>query len=176
MLAPRGVGGEFRARPHRGSEEVLCATTQWFVQPRAQTPGASHRKASLAVALDVQAVTERGTELAVRVSELNTRAAAEQLRGAAIFVSRAAFPPLPPGRYYWIDLIGLRVIDRQGGLLGTVRDLMETGPSQALVVDRPPAEAKEAHVAPRLIPFVDAWVDSVDVAAGEIRVAWQADF
>jgi 16S rRNA processing protein RimM len=71
-----------------------------------------------------------------------------------------------------VDLIGLQVVNREGELLGTVRDLMSTGPQTVLVL------AHEVNGQPqeRLIPFVSAYVDQVDLAARKITVDWQADY
>ena len=44
------------------------------------------------------------------------------LKGARIFVSRASFPSTDDGEYYWVDLIGLQVFNRDGALLGTVTE------------------------------------------------------
>ena len=175
ILAPRGVQGEFRVRPHGGSVDVLLATARWFLrlQP-AGAPGVSGAEGGI-VALDIASVDARGEELSVCATGVTSRAAAEQLRRAAIFVARSDFPALPEGQYYWVDLMGLRVVNREGVLLGVVRDLMETGPSQVLVVARE-GNASAPDAQPRLIPFVDAWVDGVDFDARQITVVWQPDY
>jgi 16S rRNA processing protein RimM len=57
-------------------------------------------------------------------------------------------------------------------LAGQVRELMSTGPQTVLVlafeVDGKPQE--------RMIPFVAAYVDGVDLAARRITVDWQPDY
>lgn len=92
------------------------------------------------------------------------RDTAAELMGSDIAVTRDRLPPLPDGRYYWVDLIGLRVIDRGGAELGTVTDIMDTAAHGVLVV----AGDRE-----RLIPFViGEIVDEVDLASGRIVVDW----
>lgn len=176
MLAPRGVQGAFRVRPHAGSADVLLGTARWFarLQPEAGpgqrfSPNAGNGPV---VELAISGVEPLGSELAARAEHVDSRDAAERLRRAELFVARSNFPPLPAGQYYWIDLIGLSVANRQGEALGVVHDLMETGPHQVLVIDT----GQAAPAPPRLIPFVPAWVDGVDLAARQITVDWQLDY
>jgi 16S rRNA processing protein RimM len=93
---------------------------------------------------------------------------AMKLRGSEIAVQRSDLPPPAPGEYYWTDLIGLDVLDLEGASLGRVKELMETGANDVLVVqgDRE-----------RLIPFVKGpIVKEVDLEKGRIQVDWSADF
>ena len=176
VLAPRGVQGQFRVRPHSGSADVLLGCARWFLRLAPtpdQAPALAGAPRAPIVALDVERVDVLGDALCAQTPIINSREGAERLQRAAIFIARSDFPSLPDGQNYWVDLIGLRVVNHGGVDFGTVRELLETGPSQVLVVarDDDPPDAK-----PRLIPFVDAWVDRVDLAAGQITVGWQPDY
>lgn len=106
--------------------------------------------------------------LVVRLQGCEDRDAALELRGTLIAVRRDQLEPLDEGQYYWADLMGLRVLNLQGVLLGKVLDLLETGSNDVLVVDGD----RE-----RLIPFIRQQViQKVDLAAGQIWVDWDADF
>src|SRR5204862_268815 len=83
----------------------------------------------------------------------------QALRGRRILLGRSAFPKPPTDTYYWVDLIGLPVVNRDGAALGTVVGLVETGAHAVLRVR--PSEA-DADAAERLIPFVNAYIDDVD--------------
>jgi 16S rRNA processing protein RimM len=107
--------------------------------------------------------------------DINDRNAAEALRGARIFVPRSSFPTAAEGEYYWVDLMGLQVVNRQGIDLGQVRDLMSTGPQTVLVIEAAP-EAEGGKAFERMIPFVDAFVDGVDLPGKRITVDWQPDY
>ena len=104
--------------------------------------------------------------------EVPDRNAAEALKGARIFIARSSFPTPEEGEYYWVDLIGLAVVNREGVALGQVTDLMATGPQQVLVIGYE-ADGKAQE---RMIPFVDAYVDEVDLQAKRITVDWQPDY
>lgn len=101
---------------------------------------------------------------------VDDRDVAARLLGAEIKVDREDLPRLPKGQYYWIDLIGLTVVNPSGTVLGTVRDMTSNGVQDVLVV------VDEAGVE-RLIPFVRRHiVKRVELAAGRIVCDWEADY
>ena len=73
----------------------------------------------------------------------------------------------------WL-LIGLSVVNRQGEALGTVVGLLENGQQGVLRV-QPPTEHDPA-AEERLIPFVAAIVDDVDLATRRIVADWGLDY
>lgn len=100
---------------------------------------------------------------------IEDREDAAALVGASIAVKRSALEAPPPGSYYWADLIGLRVQSLSGAPLGQVKSLVENGAQDVLVLEDGEVE--------RLIPFVrEAIVQSVDLEAGVIVVAWEPDY
>ncbi|HVK31075.1 MAG TPA: ribosome maturation factor RimM, partial [Burkholderiaceae bacterium] len=100
--------------------------------------------------------------------EVPDRGAAEALRGARVFVGRASFPTAAADEYYWVDLIGCEVVNRDGVPLGGVADLIDTGAHSVLRVVQADVE--------RLIPFVAAYIDAVDLPARRITVDWGLDY
>jgi 16S rRNA processing protein RimM len=104
---------------------------------------------------------------------IDDRSAAEALRGARVFMARSDFPATTDGEYYWVDLIGLAVENRAGQPLGTVRDLLTTGPQTVLVLDGEVVDGKPVE---RMIPFVAAFIDQVDLAGRRIVADWQPDY
>jgi len=84
-----------------------------------------------------------------------------------VAVARDALPATAENEYYWSDLIGLSVLNTEQQILGKVKELLETGVNDVLVVQ---GERE------RLIPFVPQVVLEVDVAAGTIRVEWGLDW
>src|SRR3989442_1431947 len=99
----------------------------------------------------VAAGREQGDSVVATAQEVPDRNAAEALKGALVFVARSSFPTAASDEYYWVDLIGLEVVNREGQLLGAVSDLLDTGPHSVLRIAVPnpgPDDAPE-----RLIPF-----------------------
>ncbi|NNC23216.1 16S rRNA processing protein RimM [Salinisphaera sp. USBA-960] len=96
-----------------------------------------------------------------------SRDAAAGLVGADITVDRSQMPPLPKDQYYWCDLIGSAVVNRQRVQLGRVVNMLETGAHDVLVLE---GERE------RLIPFAPGQtVDHVDPDLGRIDVDWPDD-
>jgi len=65
------------------------------------------------------------------------------------------------------------VIDLQGQLLGRLDHLLETGANDVMVVKPCPGSLDDRE---RLLPYTEQCVQQVDLAAGEMRVDWDADF
>jgi 16S rRNA processing protein RimM len=74
--------------------------------------------------------------------------------------------------YYWVDLIGLNVVNREGIALGVVRELLATGLQTVLVL----SFQHEGKSMERMIPFVAVYIDRVDLATRRIAVDWQPDY
>ena len=169
VLDAWGIKGWFKVLPYSASPEALFSSKRWFLQP-------SDRGAKTAfdgtVRLKVKEAKEHADTVVASAHDIPDRAAAERLKGARIFIARSSFPTPAEGEYYWVDLIGLAVVNREGVALGQVTDLMATGPQQVLVIGYE-ADGKPQE---RLIPFVDAYVDSVDLAGRRITVDWQPDY
>jgi len=111
---------------------------------------------------------KHGNGCVARFASCPDRDAALGFVGADIVITRDRLPPLDAEEYYWEDLIGCRVMTRNGIDLGYVSKLMETGANDVLVV----TGERE-----RLIPFLLGEV--ILVVALEhrmIRVDWDAAF
>jgi len=160
-----GIKGWFKVLPHSARPEALFSSKRWFLQ----APGA----ASTGVfRLPISEAKEHSDCVVATSPEVTDRTAAEALRGARVFVPRSSFPTAGDDEYYWVDLIGLSVINREGAVLGTVRELLAGGLQTTLVLD-----AEEGGKAiERLIPFVAAFVDKVDLPGRTIAVDWQLDY
>lgn len=108
-----------------------------------------------------------GKAVVAQLEGVAERDEAALLVGSDIAVERDALPQAEAGSYYWTDLEGLRVVNRDGTELGRVAYLLETGANDVLVTDGD-------HE--RLIPFlIDQVVIDVDLAAGVITVDWEWD-
>ncbi|HSV47365.1 MAG TPA: ribosome maturation factor RimM [Ramlibacter sp.] len=163
-----GIKGWFKVLPHSASPEALFSSKRWFLQPTEK--GA--KTFSGTVLLKIREAKEHSDTIVASAQEVDDRNAAEALRGARIFVARSSFPSTADDEFYWVDLIGLDVANREGVVLGTVKELLSTGPQTVLVLQYE-ADGKPAE---RMIPFVSAFVDSVDLPGRRILVDWQPDY
>ena len=175
VLGAWGVKGGLKVKPLATDPQALFSSKRWYLEPAASPPlgadAASGAGANQPRLLLVKEARAQGDAIVATAHDLDGRDAAQALKGARIFVSRASFPTPDDGEFYWVDLIGLAVHDRAGSALGTVSGLVETGPHCVLRVQ--PADPERAE---RLIPFVDAYVDRVDLAGRCIVVDWGPDY
>jgi 16S rRNA processing protein RimM len=127
--------------------------------------------------LNVTLVKEHSDGVIASVREVADRNGAEALRGARIFVSRSTFPKTDDGEFYWIDLIGLAVVNRDGAALGTVAEMMDTGAHSVMRLTAEGVdEAGTPRTTERLIPFVAAYIDEVSLAERRIVADWGLDY
>ena len=173
-----GVKGWVKVLAHSSEPQALLDAKAWFLQaPEARfRPGFSAFKGT--VSLQIEECKVHSDSVVAKIQGVNDRTAAEALKGARINLPRSAFPKTAQDEYYWVDLMGLDVFNREGVSLGQVRDLVATGPTSVLVVEypMPPGEDGQVLNAERMIPFVTAYVDAVDLPAKRITVDWQPDY
>ena len=163
-----GIKGWFKVLPYSAEPEALLAAKQWFLLP-------AERGAKTFTGVNRLAIAESRTHADTVVANAHgvaDRNAAEALRGARIFISRTSFPTAATDEYYWVDLIGLDVVNREGVPLGTVKELLSTGAQTVLVLN----QTLDGTTVERMIPFVAVYIDQVDLAARLIKVDWQPDF
>jgi 16S rRNA processing protein RimM len=164
-----GIKGWFKVLPHSADPQALFSSKRWYLQPseRALKPPFAGT-----VLLRIAEAKEHSDTIVARAHDIDERAAAEALKGARIFVGRSSFPTAAQDEYYWVDLLGLDVVNREGVAMGRVKELMSTGPQTVLVLEYEEEDKKLE----RMIPFVAAFVDAVDLAGRKISVDWQADY
>ena len=93
---------------------------------------------------------------------VETREQAQALRGQLVQVPESQAWPLPPGRYYWHQIVGLEVQDTAGRQLGRVTEILQTPSNDVYVVH---ANGREW-----LLPATREVIRSVDLAGGRLIV------
>ena len=179
----QGVQGALKIEPYAAaSESVLRHARRWRLveaaepspdgTPAGQVPAPRRAARPLALPQIVRRGRCRvlGDALVAELVLLDgqpplTREQGLALKGVEIQVDRADFPPTQDDEFYHADLIGCEVIGQQGARLGTVVAVDDHGAQQVLRLDDG-----------MLIPFVEAIVQSVDVAARRIQADWAADW
>jgi 16S rRNA processing protein RimM len=164
-----GVKGWFKVVPHSSAPAALLVSRVWYLQPSER----GVQSFAGTVQLDVRQARAHGGGVVAWAQGIDDRSSAQALRGSRIFVPRASFPKTDEGEYYWVDLMGLAVENRQGLALGTVRELLTTGAQTVLVLD---GEVVEGQPVERMIPFVAAFIDEVDLPGRRIVADWQPDY
>lgn len=161
--APFGVRGWVRVQSHTDPVENLLDYPVWHLERSGEwQPYRLHQGQQSGGGLSVQLCGPDG-----KLIEDRDQAAA--LAQSAVAVGRDELPALPPGEFYWADLIGLDVVTVDGMALGKVDSLMQTGANDVLVVRDGKRE--------RLIPYVrEQVVTQVDIPGGRLLVDWDPEF
>jgi len=163
VLDAWGVKGGLKVQAFAKNPQALFSSRRWFLEAPTTVPGRARQL------LRVVSARQQGDLVVAQVREVEDRNAAEALRHWRVFVSRASFPTADDDEYYWVDLLGLDVVNREGARLGRVADLIDTGPHSVLRIESP-VEGEPALE--RLIPFVAHYVDSVSLEQRRIVVDW----
>jgi len=179
IMDPWGVKGWFKVQPFAADPQALFASRRWHLLPPddapVERPGTDAR--AYPALLKITGAKEHGAGVVAQAQEVQDRGAARALRGARVFIGRSSFPTPGPNEFYWVDLVGLRVVNRQGQALGAVAGLIDTGAHSVLrVVPDASSVGEAAHESERLIPFVAAYVDDVSLENRCITVDWGLDY
>jgi 16S rRNA processing protein RimM len=103
-------------------------------------------------------------QVVLHLAGVDTRNGAEELLGQEVLGDRRRFPSLPPGEYYWFQLLGLPVYDvGDGACLGQLKEILPTPGHDVYVVVRNRREI--------LLPAVEEVVVEINLEEGFVRVA-----
>ena len=87
----------------------------------------------------------------------------EKYRGRSLYVTRENAVKLKKDEYFIADLVGMKVLDEDGGELGVLQEVIETGANDVYQIRM--TDGREL-----LLPAIRQCVLEVDVEAGFIRV------
>lgn len=116
--------------------------------------------------LEIEAGRPYGKGVIVKFRGIDSPEKVRELAGRQVVIPRSALPDTGKDEYYWADLEGLAVIDQHGRCLGKVGWMIQTGSTDAMVV-----EDDEGHQI--AIPWLqDTVILRVSLESGEIFVNW----
>jgi len=108
---------------------------------------------------EVEKVEVRGKRAYLKLKGVDSEEEALKMVGAHIYYPESELPKLKSGEYYYYQLVGAKVVDKQDKPLGTVQYIHEGGIYPMLVLDND-----------KLIPFTKNFVLKVDTDAKKIVV------
>jgi 16S rRNA processing protein RimM len=115
-----------------------------------------------ATAYRLQSFRPHQDNLLLTLEGITNRTQAETLVGQWVQVPLAEATPLPEGRYYLYQLMGLHVQTTAGEPLGVISDVLETGANDVYVVKHNNQEL--------LLPAIPDVIKQIDMAAGRMVV------
>ena len=167
IQGPYGVRGWLHVTAFTEVKENLLAYRPWY-RAAPGVPGAEQIPPEDWRLLEVEEIRPHRQGFVARFASIRDRNQAEALKGQLIGVPATELPEPETDEYYWHDLIGARVFRTDGTELGTVRELLETGANDVLVVQ----SSQGAPADELLIPFHRRYVLSVAVDASRLEVDW----
>ncbi len=149
-----GVKGWIKVHSYTKPREAILGYSDWLIE----CDGAQRLS-------KVAEGQRHGKTVIARLSGINDRDAAAGYIDCVISVPRESLPETTDDEYYWTDLEGLKVVHRDGTVLGKVSHLLETGANDVLVVQGDQE---------LLIPYVkEDVIENVDLDNGVINVNWE---
>lgn len=167
VLRAHGVNGELSCEIITEFPERFQKTKRVFLSPPVNPgsmeplPGSAPQPMAIKQA---RLAPHRGqAEVILQFADISDRDAAEKLRGWLVQVPEREAWKLPRGRFYWHQILGLRVVTNEGETIGTVSEIIETGANDVYVVK---GDGRE-----RLIPAVKQFVQEIAPERGEMVVS-----
>ncbi len=150
VLKPWGYRGEMKL-------EILTDFPERFASLRTVYLGDDAKPFS------VERARLHGNAALLKLAGLDTPEAVAAYRDQLVHVALADAVPLPAGKVYLYQLVGLRVSTLSGEPLGTITEVLETGANNVYVVNDGAREL--------LLPAIPDVVKEIDLARGEMLVA-----
>ena len=157
--APFGLSGELHLYILSDSIEDALSYKPWYIK-KPDTKQWS--------VLNNESVSRLGTKLLIHFDGINTKEKAALFTNAMIAVPRDALKATEADEFYWVDLIGLKVLNQAGDEFGYVDYILDTGANAVLCCKKNQQEF--------LIPFIKNYVITVDSRKKQVIVDWQYDY
>lgn len=170
VAAPSGPTANLIALAKVGRPYGLTGALHWY--PYSKDAQTLLKARDVMIGTTMYSVTRsrrHGESIVAEIVGVTSPEAAARLTNKEIFVDKTHFAQLPEGEYYWIDLIGLTCTNGER-VFGEIAEIFESGAHPILRIKRP---ATDPTPGDELIPFVDAIVRSVDIAARRVDVDWE---
>lgn len=116
----------------------------------------------------IEDIEIHGKSIVVKLQGCDDREKAKLFTNAEIAIEKTQLPALEKDEYYWTDLIGLRVTNKENIDLGIVESLMATGANDVLVVVKNKQQ--------RLIPYIKQVILKINLEQRKLLVDWDKDF
>ena len=117
--------------------------------------------------IDITSGREQSKTIVANIKGIDNREDSQKFIGQDIYINKEQLPELTQGEYYWHELIGFDVINKDEEQLGTVDYFVETGANDVLVV-----KGKKEY----WIPYIEPFLVSIDSKNNKILVDWDKDF
>ncbi|MEX1071288.1 MAG: ribosome maturation factor RimM [Anaerolineales bacterium] len=150
LRRPHGLRGEVLVVPQTDFPERLKKGLQLYL-------GEEYR------AVTIQSRRQHNDGLLLAFEEFPDKASLDYVRNEPLFVRREESPALPEGQYYQHQLLGLKVIQEDGAILGKVSEILDTSANAVYVVRTEDGEEI-------LLPSIKDVIRKIDLKTKQITV------
>jgi len=177
LLRPQGRRGELLAEPLSDLPGLFAPNREVLLAP-ANAAAPAPNTLPLHIEEHFFPTGKNAGRVVLKLSGCDSISAAEALAGQQLFIPTGELPPLDPGTFFVGDLLGCTLYDSASPNTpaGTVTDVeFATAPDgRTRLEDAAPLLsielASHPNSEPILVPFVLAWIDTIDVAARRITM------
>lgn len=152
VIGTHGLRGDLKVRPNSGEPELLLESEQLYIR--------------LSTGKELKVQPNRQSlhkgQVLLRLQGYESIDEVEQFVGADVLLPEALLPDLADDEYYWRQLKGLPVVDRQRGPIGKLEQMFSTAAHDTYVVQGPLGEI--------MIPAVEQFVLEINLQEQVMRV------
>lgn len=152
IIGTHGLRGDLKVRLHSEDPEILLATEKIYLH----LPSGERLTAT-----PVRQTKHKGQVL-LRMQGFESINLVEHMIGGLVMLPEDQLPELEDDEFYWTQLRGLQVVDRQRGPIGKIQKMFTTPAHDTYVVNGPFGEV--------LIPAVAQFVLEVDLQGQVMNV------
>jgi len=152
IVGTHGLRGDLKVRLKSGNPDLLLSSKKICLRlPTGEI-----------LNLDISRQVLHKGQVLLRLQGYDSIEQAEQVVGSQVLLAEHLLPDLNDDEYYWGQLKGLQVVDRERGEIGQLQDLISTAAHDTYVV--------KGRLGEVLIPAVHQFVLDIDLAAGIMQV------
>ena len=148
IVGPQGIRGQFKVKPFTVKPQSISAY------------GPVTTDSGRQLILQIMFVNAKGLAI-VSADGVDTRDAAELLRGGKLYIARDSLPKPDHGEFYHADLLGMMVNGQDGAQLGNLVAIHDFGAGEI-------AELATGKGSTIMVPFGGDYLIAVDMTAKEI--------
>ena len=154
-----GVKGWVKVFTYTQEKSNICQYTPWHIYQE------ENKQYQI---LEVIQAKLQGKTIIAQIKDINDCDQAKLLLGTKLYINPNQLPKSTKDEYYWHELKGMKVVNKNGVNLGMVQSLLNTNANDVLVV----GEGKNKQ----LIPYHKKYLLNIDTDSQTITVDWEKDF
>ncbi len=147
----RGVKGEVKAEAWSDTPEGLDSYAFFYIKSKTGMEE-----------LSKQYLKVQSPMVIIKFKNIDTVEDALLLKNKVLYVKKSDMPPLPEGKHYLFELLGMKVCLPNGEILGKVKEVMQTGANDVYIVSNGEKEY--------LLPAIPDVIKTIDKEKEEIHI------